>query len=189
MPSTDFTADQQQCLLEIATASIGHGVDNGRPLNIDAAQYAEPLRAHRASFVTLQKDRSLRGCIGNLEASRALIEDVAENAYSAAFRDPRFLPVTRSELPRLDIHISILSQPEVMIFTDERHLLAQMRPGVDGLIIEVNGRRGTFLPSVWDTLPESSSFLRQLKQKIGLAEDFWSSELQVWRYTATSIPA
>lgn len=191
MPSIDLSLNdnQRHCLIDTATRSIEHGIDTGRPLSVDASAYSQALQVHRASFVTLQIDNVLRGCIGNLEASRPLISDVADNAFSAAFRDPRFNPLSRSEYLQLDIHISVLSTPEPIEFKDEEDLLGRIRPGIDGLILEARGRRGTFLPSVWDSLPDVDSFLQHLKQKAGLPENFWSDELKVWRYTATSISA
>lgn len=191
MPSSKLplSNEQQHCLIETATRAIEHGIENGHPLPVDASTFPEPLQIHQASFVTLQIQNALRGCIGNLEASRPLITDVADNAFSAAFRDPRFAPVSRSEYRQLDIHISILSAPEPIEFADEEELLCQIRPGVDGLILEAHGRRGTFLPSVWESLPDACSFLRHLKQKAGLPENFWSDDLRMWRYTATSISA
>lgn len=191
MPSDDqlLSRELQCCLIDTATRSIEHGIETGRPLAVDASAYPQPLRIFRASFVTLQIDNALRGCIGNLEASRPLVSDVADNAFSAAFRDPRFSPVSRSEYRQLDIHISVLSTPEAIDFRDEEDLLRRIRPGIDGLILEAHGRRGTFLPSVWDSLPDAASFLGHLKQKAGLSEDFWSDELRMWRYTATSISA
>lgn len=179
----------QRCLLDSAMHSIEHGVETGAPMRIDVSAYPPELQTHRASFVTLQIDNALRGCIGNLEASRPLISDVVDNAFSAAFRDPRFRPVSRSEYKQLDIHISILSAPESLDFRDEDDLRQRIRPGIDGLILEADGRRGTFLPSVWDSLPDTESFLRHLKLKAGLPETYWSEDLRVWRYTATPVPA
>jgi AmmeMemoRadiSam system protein A len=187
--ATELAEKEQQCLLETAAQSIETGLATGSPLRIEAAHYAPALQGHRATFVTLQIKGALRGCIGSLEANRPLIEDVAQNAFAAAFRDPRFQPLAGAEYGLLDIHISVLSPPEPMTFSDEQDLLTQIRPRVDGLILQAAGRRGTFLPSVWESLPETHSFLRQLKRKTGLPEDYWSEDLRVWRYTTTSIPA
>ncbi len=142
----------------------------------------------RATFVTLTIDAQLRGCIGTLEARRALVEDVASNAYSAAFEDPRFAPLERAEFERLDIHLSLLSAPEPIQFGSEKDLLAQIRPSLDGLVLEEGARRGTFLPSVWEQLPDPVEFLRHLKRKAGLPADYWSATLRVSRYTSESIP-
>ena len=188
MPSPEprFSAEQRAALLEVARRSIEHGLQTGSPLAVDVASYPAALQEPGASFVTLNIDGRLRGCIGSLEAVHPLVEDVARNAFSAAFRDPRFPPVSAAEAPRLNIHISVLNPAEPMQFSSEEDLLAQLRPGVDGLILEDGGRRGTFLPSVWESLPDPRDFLQELKRKAGLAPDHWSDSLRVWRYTTES---
>ena len=185
MSSTEATLDstQRATLRQLARESIAHGLRHGRPLPVDASAYSEDLRVPRATFVTLEENGELRGCIGTLEAHRPLVADVADNAFNAAFRDPRFPPLMSEELDSLDIHISVLSPPAPMHFCDEADLLAQLRPGIDGLILTASGHRGTFLPSVWVSLPKAEDFLRHLKRKAGLAADFWSPEIRVERYT------
>jgi len=173
-------------LLELAHQSIEHGLRKTR-FDLRAEDYPEPLRARRASFVTLHVEGALRGCIGTLEARAPLVEDVAENARAAAFRDPRFPVLRHAELSCLDVHISVLGRPETLRFESERDLISQLRPGVDGLILEESGRRGTFLPSVWEQLPQPAEFLRQLKRKAGLPADYWSGTVQISRYTTESI--
>lgn len=185
-PESRFTNEERAALLEVARRSIEHGLETGRPLPVDVSAYPPALQAPGASFVTLNIDGRLRGCIGSLEAVRPLVEDVAHNAFAAAFRDPRFPPVTAAEAPHLDIHVSVLSPAEPMEFESEEDLLRQIRPGVDGLILEDHGRRGTFLPSVWESLPDPRDFLQQLKLKAGLPPDHWSDTLRVWRYTTES---
>ncbi|MBI3570917.1 MAG: AmmeMemoRadiSam system protein A [Gammaproteobacteria bacterium] len=185
--SSALALPHKQQLLQLAGESIKKGLC-GDTLAVSATDYPEPLRVMRATFVTLHVEAQLRGCIGTLEARRTLVEDVASNAWSAAFRDPRFSALTWPEYERLDIHISILSLPEPMEFASEEELLAQLRPRVDGLIIEEGIYRGTFLPSVWEQLPDPREFLRHLKRKAGLPPDYWSSRLRVQRYTTESIP-
>ena len=146
------------------------------------------LRVPRATFVTLHVDAQLHGCIGTLEARRPLVEDVAHNARAAAFEDPRFPALTAPEFERLQIHISVLGVPEPIQFDSEEGLLRQLRPHVDGLILEAGPHRGTFLPAVWDELPAPQDFLRHLKRKAGLPADYWSRDLRVRRYTVESIP-
>lgn len=177
----------QRILLDIAKQSVAHGIANRQPLPIDINTFDKPLRAVRATFVTLRINNQLRGCIGTLEAHRPLIEDVAHNAFAAAFGDPRFSPVLYHESLNLDYHISILSPPEPMVFSDEADLLAQIRPNVDGLILSDAGRRGTFLPSVWEQLPDTQTFWLHLKRKAGLPDDHWSPTVQVSRYTAEDV--
>jgi AmmeMemoRadiSam system protein A len=174
-------------LLDVARASIRSGVERGRPLRPDPLAYPAPLRELRASFVTLHLEAELRGCVGGLEPVRPLVADVAEHAFAAAFRDPRFPPVAAAELAGLEVHVSVLSPLEPLAFASEDDLLAQLRPGVDGLLLEAGGRRGTFLPAVWEQLPEPREFLRQLKRKAGLAPDFWSDALVVHRYTVEPV--
>jgi AmmeMemoRadiSam system protein A len=162
------------------------GLGEGRPLRVNLEDYAAELRAQRAAFVTLQEFGQLRGCIGHLEARQPLVKDVAENAFAAAFRDPRFPPVTARELERLHIEISVLTPATPLIFGSEQELVALIEPGRDGLILEEGLARGTFLPSVWESLPNPVDFLRQLKRKAGLPENYWSDRLRISRYRTES---
>jgi AmmeMemoRadiSam system protein A len=188
-PSTDtgLAPAHRDELLKLAARSIEAGLAGDR-LKVRASDFAQPLRVTRATFVTLMVSARLRGCIGTLEARRTLVEDVVSNAYSAAFEDPRFPPLERAELDQLDIHLSLLSSPEPILVGSEQELIAQIRPSVDGLVLEEGARRGTFLPSVWEQLPDPIEFLRQLKRKAGLPADYWSTTLRVSRYTSESIP-
>ncbi|TAN71815.1 MAG: AmmeMemoRadiSam system protein A [Methylobacter sp.] len=177
----------RQRLLDLAKNAIRQGLQTGRPIKIDLDDYPEELIEPRATFVTLEKNHQLRGCIGMLEAVRPLAEDIAENAFSAAFKDPRFPPLKADELDDLEIHLSLLTPAEPISFSSEQDLLAQLRPGTDGLILEEGRRRGTFLPSVWESLPEPEQFLRHLKQKAGLPPDHWSEDIRIYRYQAEII--
>jgi AmmeMemoRadiSam system protein A len=179
--------EHQQRLLELAKNSIQHGLQTGRPLKINLADFPSELTEHRATFVTLQKHHQLRGCIGMLEAVRPMAEDIAENAFLAAFKDPRFPPLADDEFGELAIHLSILTPAEPVSFTSEQNLITQLQPGIDGLILEEGRRRGTFLPSVWEQLPEPEEFLRHLKQKAGLAADYWSENIRIYRYRTEMI--
>jgi AmmeMemoRadiSam system protein A len=174
-------------LLDTAWRSIRHGLAKGNPLKVEPGQLESPLSEPGASFVTLHVGEELRGCIGSLQAHRPLICDVAENAFSAAFRDPRFPPLKDAELKNINLDISVLSQAERMVFDSEQDLLKQIRPNVDGLILKDGNYRGTFLPSVWESLPDAKQFLQHLKRKAGLPADHWSDKLEVWRYTTESI--
>jgi len=171
----------------VARDSIADGLRTGRPSVIDPKRFRESLQVVRATFVTLQINRRLRGCIGMLQATRPLVVDVAANAWAAAFKDPRFPPVNIGEQMLLEVHLSVLSPAEPMTFTSEAHLLSQIRPGIDGLILEYGRRRGTFLPSVWESLPTTDQFWSHLKNKAGLPTDHWSDTLKVSRYTTESI--
>ncbi|MCR4348174.1 MAG: AmmeMemoRadiSam system protein A [Sulfuricaulis sp.] len=186
-PAAALTPPLTQQLLESARESIRKGLC-GESLAVKATDYPEALRQKRATFVTLHVEGKLHGCVGTLEARKPLVEDVVSNAWSAAFHDSRFPALTWPEFEQLEIHISILSPPEPMTFSSEADLLAQLRPHVDGLIIEDGHHRGTFLPSVWEQLPSPRDFLRQLKLKAGLNQDYWSKNIHVHRYTAESVP-
>ena len=174
---------QKQQLHEVAQRSIEYGLDNNEPLKIKLSDYDQDLQTKRASFVTLHKNKQLRGCIGILEPLRPLVEDVSHNAFAAAFSDNRFPPVNSGELSQLDIHISILGTPEEIIFDSEDELISQLKPGVDGLILEEGRLKGTFLPSVWESLPDRHDFINHLKMKTGLPADYWSDSIRVQRYT------
>jgi len=188
MPSTEgvYPAIQRALLLYVARASIVHGLKTGEPLAPVLEALPAALREPRAAFVTLERGGRLRGCIGSLEARRALATDVAANAFAAAFRDPRFPKLGREEYSGLDLHLSVLTPAIPLTFASEEELLAQLRPGIDGLILADAGHRGTFLPSVWEQLPEAHRFLAHLKRKAGLPENYWSETLSVARYTTES---
>jgi AmmeMemoRadiSam system protein A len=177
---------ERQTLLDIARRSIRHGLDQGTALRLRPETFTPPLRAERACFVTLNHGGMLRGCIGHLEATLPLVEDVAENAFSAAFRDSRFPPLSEGEYHDLEIHISVLTPAEPLSFDSEIDLIGQIRPFQDGLILVEGIHRGTFLPSVWEQLPEPRDFLRHLKQKAGLPTDYWSQSLMAFRYETES---
>ncbi len=185
--ATGLAAADRQTLLEFAQRSIARGLAGGR-LTVRPGEFSPPLQAHAASFVTLHVHGELRGCIGTLEAQRPLIADVVSNAWSAAFRDPRFPALTRAEFQVLDLHISVLSEPQPMAVASEAELLAQLRPGIDGLVLEEGLHRGTFLPAVWEHLSEPREFVRHLKRKAGLPAEYWSPTLRVSRYTVVSVP-
>ncbi|MCK5003223.1 MAG: AmmeMemoRadiSam system protein A [Gammaproteobacteria bacterium] len=174
---------QRQQLHDIAYDSIKSGLSNGKAMAVDSSKLDTALQTNRATFVTLNKHGQLRGCIGMLEPIRPLAEDVAHNAFAAAFSDPRFPPLKENELEQLDIHISILGTPEKMSFDSEEDLIRQLKPGIDGLIMEEGRRRGTFLPSVWESLAESRDFLHHLKLKSGLPENYWSDDIKIQRYS------
>ncbi len=159
---------------------------NAIAAQLDLSTQPEPghpqLAAPGATFVTLTKQGQLRGCIGSLEAHRALDDDVRANALAAAQRDPRFPPVTAAEWPTIKVEVSLLSAPTPMSFSDEADALRQLRPGIDGVILQAGHLRSTFLPQVWEQLPDPHQFMAHLKQKAGLPADFWSPEVRLFRY-------
>jgi AmmeMemoRadiSam system protein A/AmmeMemoRadiSam system protein B len=172
--------DAGLALLAIARAAIGHrlGVHAEAPRTDFAPWLAQP----GASFVTLMLDAKLRGCIGSLAATRSLGEDVAENAIGAALRDPRFSALTREEWARCAVEVSVLSPAKPVRFADETELLGQLRAGEDGVILEHEGRRATFLPHVWEGLPDKRKFLEELMRKAGIPADTRLARCKLWRY-------
>lgn len=177
----------RETLLSIAHEAVAYGVRQGEAPKLKVENFAPVLREPRATFVTLELAGELRGCIGCLDAHQPLAADVNQNAYAAAFADPRFPPVHANEVPRLSIHISVLSPPELLNVASEAELLATLQVGVDGVILEERGRRSTFLPSVWEQLPDARRFLRQLKRKGGWREDYWSDAMVVKRYRCLTL--
>ena len=171
--------DKGPTLLRIARAAIGRQLG----LSMTAPEHAPYLREDAATFVTLTRDGDLRGCIGTLEAHQPLVDDVKKNARSAAFLDPRFRPLSLREFDAILVEVSLLAPARPLRFKDQEDLLAQLNPGVDGLILEAEGRRGTFLTQVWESLPSPTEFLSHLKQKAGLPAHYWSDRLSVARYT------
>ncbi len=168
-------------LLPLARATIA--TELGRP---QAADDSAPwLRESGACFVTLTQRGELRGCIGTLEAHRPLRDDVRANAVAAALRDPRFAPLAARELEFTEVEVSLLSPMQGLDFASEGDALAQLRPGVDGVVFAYGGRRSTFLPQVWEQLPEAAAFMAQLKRKAGLPADFWRREVRLQRYTVS----
>ena len=153
------------------------------PGPVPAASSEPWLLAPGASFVTLKLDGELRGCIGSLQARRPLGEDVAANARAAAFRDPRFPPVSATEKPLLGIEVSVLSSHEPLAVASEDEALERLRPGIDGVVLEFEELTSTFLPQVWESLPDPAMFLGELKRKAGLPPTFWHPRVRLSRYT------
>ncbi len=182
-----YSAEESDRLLDIARHSITHGFTHNVSLPVPLPSCTPALREPRACFVTLQMSGQLRGCIGSLEARMALAQEVSDNAYRAAFLDPRFDPLTPDELGLVSISVSVLAPAIPLVFTSESDLIKQLRPGIDGLILECGRQRGTFLPSVWDTLSRPEDFWHQLKIKTGLRADYWSDTFRVSRYTTIYI--
>jgi AmmeMemoRadiSam system protein A len=179
--ATTLAAEHGAVLLPIARSAISSAL--GQPLA--AREDAPWLRELGATFVTLTQHGDLRGCIGTLEAHRPLVEDVKSNAIAAALRDPRFPPLQATELAYTRVEVSLLSPSEELRFESEQDALAQLRPEVDGVIFECGYYRSTFLPQVWEQLPDPQTFLAQLKRKAGLSASFWSKEVRLSRYTVS----
>jgi AmmeMemoRadiSam system protein B/AmmeMemoRadiSam system protein A len=171
-------ADAGAVLLGVARGAIEEGLFGTRPDVFDAPWLRQP----GASFVTLLKNGALRGCIGSLQAARPLAQDVADNAAGAAFRDPRFPALSALEWSQCEVEVSLLSVPKPVAFADEADLLRQIRPGEDGLILEAEGRRATFLPQVWESVPDKRLFLGQLLRKAGLPPETALARCAISRY-------
>ncbi len=184
-----FTKAQQGILLNIAYSSIAHGLQHGKALPIVVQDYQPALQVTRATFVTLNLNKQLRGCIGTLTAILPLVVDVAQRAYGAAFSDYRFSSLQANEFPKLNIHISVLSEPESIQFSSENDLFEQLRPNIDGLILVDGQHKSTFLPAVWESLNQPQEFVQQLKRKAGLPTNYWSNTMEVYRYITESFGA
>ena len=173
-------------LLRLARGSIEHGLVNGEPLSIRFDRLPAVMADPAATFTTLRLDGKLRGCVGHLESIRPLAKDVVHTAFQAAFRDPRFDPLGQHELNGTVIEVSVLSPMQPLSVSDEADLIEKLVPGKDGLVI-VNGlQRATFLPKVWDQLPDPHQFVAALKRKCGLPQDYWSESLEFRRYNTAS---
>jgi MEMO1 family protein len=182
--SARLSAGDRSTLLKAAREALYQAVSTGKPPAVPVESYPWPLRAVRRTFVTIEIDGALRGCIGSVTPHRPLVEDVVENACRSAIEDPRFAPMHRSEAERSVLTISILSHDRPMTVADNDDLLAQLRPGRDGLILRDGGRAALFLPKVWDMLPDPAEFVAHLKQKAGLPSHYFSASLQAIRFVA-----
>ncbi|MFO1361044.1 MAG: AmmeMemoRadiSam system protein B [Burkholderiales bacterium] len=167
-----------RALLGLARGAVGEALGGG-PVAIPDEPW---LREKRATFVTLTSGGRLRGCIGSLQPTRALGADVVANAANAALADRRFAPLKPDELAAVEMEVSLLSAPALVQFADADELVAQLRPGVDGVILAADGKRGTYLPQVWEQIPDPAQFLASLKQKAGIAAETRLTRCQVWRY-------
>ncbi|WP_296495410.1 AmmeMemoRadiSam system protein A [Rhodoferax sp.] len=177
------TPEQGKLLLQIARAAIAATLQSAKGHPSPPAKRADGLQQPGASFVTLTRQGQLRGCIGSLEARRPLLDDVKANAVAAALHDPRFAPLSLSELDTTAVEVSVLSAMQPLHFDSEADALAQLRPGVDGVVFECGRYRSTFLPQVWEQLPSARLFMAHLKQKAGLSPDFWAPGVRLQRYT------
>ena len=184
-PSVEpFAEKEREALRAVAQRAVEEAARSGAALRVDPQQHAPRLREPGASFVTLRREGALRGCTGRLEAVEPLVADVARSAWRAASADPRFRPVREHELASLELKISVLSALLPLPVRSRAELFAELRPGIDGLVLREGTAGATFLPAVWESLPEPEAFLRELLRKAGLPADHWSAELRFERYTA-----
>lgn len=170
--------DRGRILLDIARAAIAE------PMAPRARDWSEPwLAEHGASFVTLRDSLGdLRGCIGTIDPHRALGDDVVHNAFAAAYRDPRFPPLAAHERDSTAVEVSVLTPRVEFPATSEAEAVDRLSPGNDGLVFEYHGHRATFLPQVWENIPEPLDFLCELRRKAGLPARFWHADVKLSRY-------
>ena len=175
--------EEKQTLLRLARQALDKGVRGEKLPALDAGSMTPRLRDQGASFVTLTISGQLRGCIGTLEPYQSLAQDVREHAVDAALKDPRFPPVAPEELDQIEIEVSRLTVPERIVYQDAEDLLTKLRPGLDGVLLRNGPRRATFLPQVWEKLPEKAEFLDNLCYKMGEAPGAWRRKhFEVWVY-------
>ncbi len=183
----ELTEEEGRFLHRVVRDSIERGLQVGQPLVVESEETSEALRVPLATFVTLKKRGGLRGCVGSYVPCRPLVEDVAHNAFAAAFRDPRFPPLRQEELGGLQVHISLLTPLVPLDVGGRGELRESLRPGIDGLFLEDPPHQATFLPQVWESLPDPEDFIRQLFLKAGLGPDHWSPTLTFKRYRVKEI--
>jgi uncharacterized protein len=178
-----LTPDERTALLRFARQALEEGVNENLLQPLDLSTLPAALQAVGASFVTLTQKGDLRGCIGALEASQPLVEDVREHAVAAALQDYRFPPVTPDELSEIEIEISRLTPTRPLEYNTPQELLERLRPFIDGVVLKYGSRRATFLPQVWEKIPDPAVFLSQLCQKMGAPADLWQrKKLEVFTY-------
>jgi len=167
----------------MAREALEHGVRGEKLPVLDKETLPEHLRDQGVSFVTLTIRGELRGCIGALEAYQPLVDDVREHAVAAALEDPRFSPVREDELSRIQIEVSRLTRPVPLKYKNAEDLLSHLRPHVDGVILKDGYRRATFLPQVWEKIPDPAEFMNNLCYKMGVHETHWRNKhLDVFTY-------
>ncbi len=178
-----LTEEEGRCLLSVARQTIQQKLFNSENQGLTESQVSPKFSERRGTFVTLTIDGGLRGCIGHIIPQETLLEGIRVNAINAAFRDPRFRPLSRKEWERVKIEISILTEPKTLPYSDAENLLEKLRPDIDGVIIKKGFHQATFLPQVWEQLPDKKEFLTHLCLKAGLEMDAWRKEkLEVSTY-------
>ena len=185
--SNDVARRFGPALLGAARAGLEHVVRSGGVLSVDISEAAPELRTPAATFVSLHRGDELLGCIGSLVPARPLVIDVVENTAAVVLRDPRCPALRPGDVPSVRIDISLLTPSEPMAVSSEEDLISQLEPGIDGVTLEDRGRRGTFLPVVWESIPDPADFVHELKRKAGLPERGWSPSIRVSRYRTVTI--
>jgi len=175
---SNLTKEDRRTLLRLARSAILAELTKGAKIEYPAS-VSQALKEKRGCFVTLHKTGNLRGCIGTIEPTKPLVTGIEENALNAAFKDPRFPPLKEDELPEIDLEISVLTKPQELHFQDGEDLKKQLKPGVHGVILSSGGQRSTFLPQVWEQLPDIEIFLEHLCQKGGMGRNCWQDTATV----------
>lgn len=185
--SIELRSEDRDILLNLASAAIVSSVGEGSLPSTDHIALPPRLTETGASFVTLKIGGQLRGCMGTIEAKLPLAEDVTKNASSAALRDPRFPMVTLEEIDLIETEVSVLTTPEILLYSSSEDLRSRLKPGIDGVIVKKGIRRATYLPQVWKKVEDSEDFLSRLCVKANLNQDAWrSGELEILTYTVES---
>ncbi|MGD9638119.1 MAG: AmmeMemoRadiSam system protein A [Alphaproteobacteria bacterium] len=174
-------------IIDLARKSIDYSLEKGGAFRADLKNMPPELQEKGSCFVTLEQDNNLRGCIGSIIAYRPLAEDIVDNAYAAAFRDTRFSKITKNEFQNTELSVSLLTPFQEMTFSDEDDLLEQLRPGIDGVIIEDMGRRAVFLPVVWEYFDKKEDFMMHLKVKAGLSAKHFSNSFRASRFLSVCV--
>jgi AmmeMemoRadiSam system protein A len=182
-----LTSEDHEILLGLARQALIDAAQGRAAAALEPGRLPPRLMAPAATFVTLTRRGALRGCIGALHAQSPLAEDVRDHARAAACEDYRFMPVTPDEVREIEIEISILSDPKPLAFECPEDLLARLRPGIDGVILQLGLQRATFLPQVWEKVPDAPTFLSMLCEKAGLPSTAWRRpETMVYTYQVES---
>ena len=180
-----LTEEEGKYLLSVARRTIDQALSGKEGLEKGDSDLSPLFDEQRGTFVTLTIGGKLRGCIGHIIPQEALIEGIRINAINAAFKDPRFRPLSKNEWKRVKIEVSILTEPEILSYSDADDLLKKLRPGIDGVIIKKGYHQSTFLPQVWEQLPQKEEFLNHLCLKAGLDGDEWKKgRIEVSTYQA-----
>jgi len=186
---SEYSSAEKQKMFELAESAISHYLKTRHPLELSATGFSKNLQTEGASFVTLTINGNLRGCVGSLWAYRPLYEDIINNATAAAFKDDRFIPLTKGENQKIDIEISLLSQPKKVDYKNIQEMLSKIGANTDGVTIMKDKKVATFLPQVWSEVPDKEEFLSELCFKAGLSNDEWKNgSLEVFTYQVQIIP-
>jgi AmmeMemoRadiSam system protein A len=182
-----YSAIERQTMMITVREAIRHGIHIGTPIRLDLSEYGAALMENWACFVTLKIDDTLRGCMGSFNTRQSLIENIAHNAHSAAFKDPRFIPIEDEDYAHLNVEIAIINNCEVIKCDSQENLMEQLKPYTDGLILDDGSNSATFLPSVWAQLCTAEEFVTELKTKLGLSAEQWDSSISAQRFSVMTI--